>query len=128
MRDEHHTSLGRLARTFQEPRSSVGRWVAAETANEPSRRRRPVGDDPVLGEAVRQEALRPRQQGYGYRRITAVLRRRGGRVNRKTVYRIMKEDHLLQDRIWHRPQRPRRVDGRRGMTVRTTRRATVPLG
>jgi len=110
MRQEHGSSLGRLARTFQEPRSSVGRWVAAETATEPPRRRRPVGDDPVLREAVRQEALRPRQQGFGYRRITAVLRRRGGRVNRKTVYRIMKEEKLLQDRIWHRPQRPRRVE------------------
>ena len=110
MREEHGTSLGRLARAFDEPRSSVGRWVSAGAAGEPPRRRRPVGDDPALRQAVHEEALRPRQQGFGYRRLTAVLRRRGWRVNRKTVYRIMKEDGLLQDRIRHKPQRPRRVE------------------
>ena len=111
MREEHHKiSVGRLARTFQEPRSSVGRWVAAERPCQSPRRRRPVGDDAALREAVRREALHPRQGRFGYRRITAVLRRKTWRVNRKTVYRIMKEEALLQDRIWRRPQRPRRVE------------------
>jgi putative transposase len=32
---------------------------------------------------------------YGYRRITAELRRRGQRVNRKHVLRLMREDNLL---------------------------------
>jgi len=103
-------SIDRLARAFNEPRSSVGRWVAAKDVVAPPRRRRPVGDDVALREAVREEILRPRQQGFGYRRITAVLRRKGRCVNRKTVYRVMKEERLLQDRIWRRPQRPRRVE------------------
>jgi putative transposase len=111
MHSEHGTSLGRLARAFDEPRSSVGRWVAAEgPAEGVSRRRRPVGDAPALREAVRREALHPRQGRFGYRRITAVLRRQGLRVNRKTVYRIMKDEGLLQTRIWHRSQRPKRVE------------------
>ena len=32
---------------------------------------------------------------YGYRRVTAELRRRGMRVNHKRVARIMREDNLL---------------------------------
>jgi transposase InsO family protein len=32
---------------------------------------------------------------YGYRRITAELRRQGMQVNRKRVARIMREDNLL---------------------------------
>ena len=32
---------------------------------------------------------------YGWRRITAELRRRGRRVNPKRVYRLMREDNLL---------------------------------
>jgi len=103
-------SIDRLARAFNEPRSSVGRWVAAKDGVTSSRRRRPVGDDAALREGVRQETLRPRQHGFGYRRITAVLRRKGRHVNRKTVYRVMKEERLLQDRIWRRPRRPRRVE------------------
>ena len=110
LREEHPSSLARLARAFQEPRSSVGRWVAVRETGKATRRRRPVGDDPALREAVREEVLRPRQQGFGYRRITAMLRRKGWPVNRKTVYRIMKEARLLQDRIWRRPLRPRRVE------------------
>jgi len=111
MREDHGTSLARLARAFAEPRSSVGRWTAAATSAErPSRRPRPVGDDPALRAAVREEALHPRQQRFGYRRITAVLRRQGWTVNRKTVYGVMKAEHLLQDRLWRRPQRPKRVE------------------
>ena len=78
MRQDHGVSLARLARAFAEPRSTVGRWMAEEQSTEgASRRSRPVGDDPALREAVREEAMRPRQQGFGYRRITAVLRRKG---------------------------------------------------
>lgn len=111
MRKEHHVSIDRLARVFEEPRSSIGRWVAAPSAESvPRPRPRPVGDGSALQQAVREEAMRPRQLRFGYRRITAALRRKGWKVNRKTVYRIMKDQALLQDRIWHRPQRPKRVE------------------
>lgn len=40
---------------------------------------------------------------YGYRRVTAVLRRNGYRVNRKRVYKIMKHAGLLHKTPVHRP-------------------------
>jgi putative transposase len=110
MRTDHGTSVARLAKAFDEPRSSVGRWIASETPGQPPRRTRPVGDDPETVQAVRDAALHPRQQGFGYRRITAVLRRKGLCINRKTVYRIMKQESLLQKRIWRKPHRPKRVE------------------
>ena len=42
---------------------------------------------------IRQVALE--WPAYGYRRMTAELRRRGQRVNRKRVLRLMREDNLL---------------------------------
>jgi putative transposase len=69
-----------------------------------------VGDDPEVVQAVRDAAMHPRQQGFGYRRIAAALRRKGLSINRKTVYRIMKQENLLQDRIWHKPYRPKRIE------------------
>jgi len=44
--------------------------------------------------AIQQIVLEHRRR-YGYRRITAELRRRGMRVNHKRVARIMREDNLL---------------------------------
>ena len=44
--------------------------------------------------AIQQTALEHRRR-YGYRRVTAELRRRGMLVNRKRVARIMREDNLL---------------------------------
>lgn len=43
---------------------------------------------------IQQIALEHRRR-YGYRRITAELRRRGMLVNRKRVAQIMRQDHLL---------------------------------
>lgn len=43
---------------------------------------------------IQQIALEHRRR-YGYRRITAELRRRGMQVNHKRVVRIMQEDNLL---------------------------------
>ena len=111
MREDHDVSLARLARAFAEPRSTVGRWIGepASAGGAPCRVR-PVADDATLREAVRAEAMRPRQQGFGYRRITAALRRKGWTVNRKTVYRAMQAEGLLQDRIRYKPARPKRVE------------------
>jgi putative transposase len=60
-------------------------------------------------------ALIQRYPTFGYRRLWALLRRGEVRVNRKTVYR------LLRRRGWfvhQRPAKPRpRVQGRRSRTV-----------
>jgi putative transposase len=54
----------------------------------------PVEEGMEVRSAIQQVALEHRRR-YGYRRITAELRRRGMLVNRKRVARIMREDHLL---------------------------------
>jgi putative transposase len=55
---------------------------------------RPVEEEVEVRSAIQQIALEHRRR-YGYRRITAALRRRGMIVNRKRVARIMREDNLL---------------------------------
>ncbi len=54
----------------------------------------PVEEDMEVRSAVQAIALEHRRR-YGYRRITAELRRRGMLVNHKRVARIMREDNLL---------------------------------
>jgi len=55
---------------------------------------RPVEEDMAVRSTIQQIALEHRRR-YGYRRITAELRRRGMRVNHKRVARLMREDNLL---------------------------------
>ena len=66
-------------------------------------------DDVELRDAVQRIALE--MPGYGSRRITAELRRRGWRINRKRVQRIMREDNLL---CLHRVKRVRTLSARGG--------------
>jgi putative transposase len=54
----------------------------------------PVEEEMEVRSAIQQIALEHRRR-YGYRRITAELRRRGMPVNHKRVVRIMREDSLL---------------------------------
>jgi putative transposase len=54
----------------------------------------PGEEDMEVRHAIQQIALEHRRR-YGYRRITAELRRRGMRVNHKRVVRLMREDGLL---------------------------------
>ncbi len=54
----------------------------------------PVERDMEMRSAVQQIAMEHRRR-YGYRRISAELRRRGMAVNHKRVLRIMREDNLL---------------------------------
>ena len=54
----------------------------------------PVEESMEVRSAIQQIALEHRRR-YGYRRVTAALRRRGMLVNRKRVARIMREDNLL---------------------------------
>jgi len=55
---------------------------------------RPVEEEMAVRSAIQQIALEHRRR-YGYRRISAELRRRGMLVNHKRVARIMREDNLL---------------------------------
>ena len=54
----------------------------------------PVEEDMEVRSAIQKIALEHRRR-YGYRRITAELRRRGMLVNHKRVARILREDNLL---------------------------------
>ena len=54
----------------------------------------PVEEDMEVRSAIQEIALEHRRR-YGYRRITAELRRRGMLVNHKRVARIMRDDNLL---------------------------------
>lgn len=53
----------------------------------------PLAQETVLRDAVQRHAIGHRH--YGYRRITALLKRDGWIVNHKRVARILKEDNLL---------------------------------
>jgi len=54
----------------------------------------PREEDVAVRSAIQQIALQHRRR-YGYRRVTAELRRRGMPVNHKRVWRMMREDKLL---------------------------------
>jgi putative transposase len=54
----------------------------------------PAEEQQEVRAAIQQVAVTHRRR-YGYRRITAELRRQGMRVNRKRVARLMREDNLL---------------------------------
>jgi len=58
------------------------------------RERTPAEEDMELRSAIQQIALDHRRR-YGYRRISAELRRRGMLANHKRVVRLMREDNLL---------------------------------
>jgi putative transposase len=56
--------------------------------------RQPVEEEMEIRSVIQQIAIEHRRR-YGYRRISAELRRRGMLVNHKRVMRIMAEDNLL---------------------------------
>ncbi len=56
--------------------------------------RQPVEEEMEIRSAIQQIAIEHRRR-YGYRRISAELRRRGMQINHKRVMRIMAEDNLL---------------------------------
>jgi transposase InsO family protein len=56
--------------------------------------RMPVEEEMEVRSAIQQIAVDHRRR-YGYRRVTAELRRRGLAVNHKRVARLMREDNLL---------------------------------
>jgi transposase InsO family protein len=54
----------------------------------------PQEEDTEVRSAIQRIALEHRRR-YGYRRVSAELRRRGMAVNHKRVARMMREDNLL---------------------------------
>jgi putative transposase len=58
------------------------------------RQRQPEEEEMEVRSAIHEIALQHRRR-YGYRRVTAELRRRGMAVNHKRVARLMREDNLL---------------------------------
>src|SRR5260221_14453205 len=62
------------------------------------RDKHPVEEEMEVRSAIQQIAVEHRRR-YGYRRITAELRRQGMPVNHKRVMRIMAEDNLLAVRV-----------------------------
>ena len=85
----------------------------------------PARADADLRDAIQRISLAHRY--YGYRRITAQLRREGHVVNAKRVLRLMREDNLLSLRI--RPFVPRTTDSRHDYPiVPNLIRRLVPTG
>ena len=112
MREETEMSIRRVSRAVSEASSTVGAWCRTEPSGGVlDSRRRPVRDDGELRSMVREVCHGEYYQSYGYRRVCAVLRRRYGRHhNRKTIYRIMKDEGLLQPKKRWKPKRPWRLE------------------
>jgi putative transposase len=77
----------RLCRLAGVPRATYYRHLAAGADD---------GFDHDLQDAIQHVCLRHKY--YGYRRVTASLRRQGHAVNAKKVLRLMREDNLLAQR------------------------------
>jgi len=85
----------------------------------------PARADADLRDAIQRTSLAHRH--YGYRRITAQLRREGWTANAKRVLRLMREDNLLCLRT--SPFVPRTTDSRHGFAiVPNLIRGLVPTG
>src|SRR4051794_794980 len=89
---EHHATYGvtRLCRVL-----AVGRWQGYYEwlAAQPARQRRARAEDELAAEI---RAIHTEHKGaYGVPRVTDELRRRGRRVNRKRVERVMRERHIV---------------------------------
>ena len=78
-------TIERMCQLAQVSRAGFYRWL-----QEPQ----PVEGEMEVRSAIQQIAMEHRRR-YGYRRISAELRRRGMPVNHKRVARIMQEDNLL---------------------------------
>jgi putative transposase len=78
-------TIERMCQLAQVSRAGFYRWL-----QEPQ----PVEEEMEVRSLIQQITIEHRR-GYGYRRISAELRRRGMVVNHKRVARIMREDNLL---------------------------------
>jgi transposase InsO family protein len=89
---EHHATYGitRLCRVLAVPRrQGYYEWLAAQ----PARQQRAEAEDELAGEI---RTIHGEHKGaYGSPRVAVELRRRGRRVNRKRVERIMRERNIV---------------------------------
>ena len=89
---EHHATYGitRLCRVLAVPRrQGYYEWLAAQ----PARRQRAAAEDRLAAEI---RGIHGEHRGaYGSPRVTAELHRRGRRINRKRVERIMRERGIV---------------------------------
>jgi putative transposase len=81
----NNLSIERMCQLAQVNRAGFYRWL---------REPQPLEEEMEVRSAIQQIAMEHRRR-YGYRRISAELRRRGMPVNHKRVARIMREDNLL---------------------------------
>ena len=77
------TSIERMCQLAQVSRAGFYRFLQERT---------PAEEDMELRSAIQQIVLEHRRR-YGYRRVSAELRRRGMLANHKRVARIMREDN-----------------------------------
>lgn len=103
-------SIRRLAKAAEEAVSTVGRWVGPSKRRVPEPRRCPVSGDPAVRAMVYSLCHQYRNRTFGYRRIWALLRRRGSIINKKTVWKIMHEKGLTRPKVRYKPARPKRVE------------------
>lgn len=103
-------SVNRLAHAFDEPRSTVGRWVRPPVDRVRKPRPCPVSGDPDVRQRIKGLCQMPRHQTFGHRFICALMCRAGHRINRKTVLRVMQSLDLTQQRVFRKPGRPKRVE------------------
>ncbi len=82
-----HADVQRLCRLAGLPRATYYRQVAGRSSE---------AGECELRDLIQRICLKHRF--YGYRRVTAVLRRQGMVVNAKKVQRLMREDNLLAQR------------------------------
>jgi putative transposase len=78
-------SIEQMCRWAGVSRAGFYRWLQGE---------QPVEEEMEVRSAI-QEIFAAHQRRYGYRRVSAELRRRGMLVNHKRVARLMREDNLL---------------------------------
>jgi putative transposase len=81
-------SIERMCQLGQVSRAGFYRFLQSHAPEE---------EDMTMRSTIQEIALEHRQR-YGYRRVTAELRRRGMMVNHKRVSRLMREDNLLMIR------------------------------
>ena len=107
----HKVSVRRIARIMEAAPSTVGRWIRQpEPATGLNPQRRPVRDNPKIRQLIRDICHEERFQCYGYRRVHAVFCHRSERrISRHSVYKIMREEGLLQAKKRYKPKRPYRL-------------------
>ena len=108
-RDEG-VSVRRLSCVCKVPASTIGRWVGPVHSKVEQQRSCPISGDTLLRQRVKSLCDQPRNRSFGYRRITALLRRGGLIVNKKTICRIMRDMGLTRPKIRYKSARPKRVE------------------